>query len=1223
MTPLRDLLDLPPSVRKGDFVQALAAGIQHPRETVECYALTPALLESFHKALSIIGAAVKTGRSQAAFLHGSFGAGKSHFLAVLDLLLANNPDAWARGEFHAFRNDHAWIEGAKVLQLPMVLTEAESIEGRVFQAYIHWLRDNHPDAPVPALFRDVELFDNAVSFRDTMGAPAFFARLNHSSADADGWGDIAAEEEWTAETFTAAMRSGDPEVRGRLFSALVRTVFPAFAAANHAWLDFDKGLEVLSQHAARLGYSAVVLYLDELFLWLGGQTSNLPFIQREVQKLAKLKEAQNEQRSIPIVGFISRQRDLSQFLGSEARGVDHATLDDSLNFNSGRFEEIILADSNLPAIVERRVVRPKDDAARDRLRGAFEKAWRGAGAARTTLIGTEGDEAAFRLVYPFSPALVEALVALADCLQRERTAIRLLMELLVDHVPDLDVDSGQIVPVGDVFDAIAGGEDAFDQVMKGRFDKARALYAEHFLPIIRRANQTESPEACQRLRADHPRRLGCSRCPKTACRNDNRLAKSALLSALVPGAGPFKGLTVKRLVHLNSGRIGAPVPGTEAQIAAQKLRIWASEIGALRVGDEADPSVTIRLDGVDLDPIRAKASEHNNPGNRKTTLRRLLFEALALPADSNTRDHTAVFGNTKRDGFVRFGNVREMSDSTFRLPTGKQWQIVIDYPFDESGHGPAEDLRRVENFRDGPGAALPDNTSLVWLPTFFSAQLERTLGDLVVLEEISRPGATYLSHLRPDDQARAKQEVGSLVSQKQDAVRSALSRAYGVATPIAGDGALDGSRSVDEHFFSLLPGHNVRGIIAPNLQIALERLVEELLIARYPHHPRYNEPVTTGKLDKIRGTIEKLLEAPGHRLNIAPAERKELQNIGDPLGIIQTTESAVLLQDGPFQRMEAERLRKAEERPSVRDARLYADPEDKRGLQRDASDLLVWLYALWSGRTLRRDDRTIEMPKLGTFGDELELARPELPTEDEWTRAITNAGHLFGLIPAGRFRSARNVSAFEAKLVETIRAATAARTLAAALSPRTTEWCEASENSERLRTALSVASLLDSLMALSGAAFFRSLAGAQVETSLAAGGKSIATAQAVQGALNANERWLNFESVRQLVGHASKGVLATALLADLQMLLVADEVNKPLVAGLDLLGRRAAEILRPPRRGDWKDVAEKDRTMEGTEDWEGQLARLVTELREVQLKSGSAVRLRVSAVIQQKDSDER
>ena len=42
----------------------------------------------------------------------------------------------------------------------------------------------------------------------------------------------------------------------------------------------------------------------------------------------------------------------------------------------------------------------------------------------------EGDRDAFRRVYPFSPALIDVLVGVSGFLQRERTALRLLLQLL-------------------------------------------------------------------------------------------------------------------------------------------------------------------------------------------------------------------------------------------------------------------------------------------------------------------------------------------------------------------------------------------------------------------------------------------------------------------------------------------------------------------------------------------------------------------------------------------------------------------------------------------------------------------------------------------------------------------------------------------------------------------------------------------------------------------------
>ena len=72
-------------------------------------------------------------------------------------------------------------------------------------------------------------------------------------------------------------------------------------------------------------------------------------------------------------------------------------------------------------------------------RVAFEQMRKAAGdKAWSTMLG-KLDAAAFRKLYPFSPALVEGLVALSNSLQRERTAIKLLTELLVEHIEDLQV----------------------------------------------------------------------------------------------------------------------------------------------------------------------------------------------------------------------------------------------------------------------------------------------------------------------------------------------------------------------------------------------------------------------------------------------------------------------------------------------------------------------------------------------------------------------------------------------------------------------------------------------------------------------------------------------------------------------------------------------------------------------------------------------------------------
>lgn len=1177
-TRVHDLLELPVAVRRGDFVQDLTGGISNPERTVKDYAITPKIVQTFEHALSIIDSALRDGRSQAAFLQGSFGAGKSHFMAFLDLMLADHPAPWSRGELHALRGKHDWIGRKKLLQLPIHMLGAQDMESKILGSYVVWVAANHPDAPTPALYADQGLFDDAHGFRARLGDEAFFGTLNGSVQQAaSGWGKLAQRREWDATSFDAAASAtyvGEKDrdaqsPRAKLFSDLVRTFFRSWTSQQGRFVDLDLGLGVMSRHAKSLGFDAVVLYLDELVLWLAGNSSDLPFVGREIQKMVKLKEAQDADRAIPIISFIAKQRDLKDFLGDQAQGAVRSELSRNISHHNGRFEEVKLADSNLPAIVAHRVVRPKDESSAQKLADDFARTWRAAGQAQSVLIGSEGDEADFKKVYPFSPALIEALVALSDCLQRERTAIRILMELLVHHLPDLEL--GRVVPVGDAFDALAESEDPIDDpVMKARFDRARSLYRESFLPIIRRQHNTDSPTACQRLREEHDRRLGCSGCAQKMCRNDNRLAKTLLMAALVPEAKPFKGLTVKRLAHLNHGTIASPIPGAEMQVVASRLRDWASQVGALRIGEQADPEVNIHLAGVDLQPILAQAAEADTAGARKNTMRRLLFQALELESDGTVIETEVSFHGTRRKGRVRYGNVREMDDTALTCPRDIEWQVIVDYPFDERGHGPEEDLRAVERYRDARPADAPPNPTVVWLPTFFSHALERELADLVVLEHIlDGDPRRYLGHLRVEDQSTTRADLTSLRAQKEALVKRTLAQAYGLA--MANDSTfLDQSRSVADHFIPLLGDLDIRAVLAGTMKDGFRQVIDTVLSKRYPHHPRFDGPVSVTRMERIGALVEKLLEERDHRMSAERNDRNDLRAYADPLGITETTDVAVVLRERPFQDLEQHRQQAGIDTPTIGRVRGWLDPQQTRGLPVEVQDLLISLYASWGGRTSQRDGRNFALPRLGQLPDDVELLRPELPTQAEWTEALNRAGDLFGVAIGARLLSPRNVSAFADKMREKLGEARDAADLPAALEPKLRDWADA-DDAPRLATARASASLVTQLSRVDGAALVRDLAGFTPKTSIAAMGRNFTTAAASKRLLQEDARWIVLGQVKALLGDAERGERAKLLLQDLGSLLAADEVNKMLADGLGDLTRRAGELLRgsskpePPR----------------------------------------------------------
>ncbi len=109
----------------------------------------------------------------------------------------------------------------------------------------------------------------------------------------------------------------------------------------------------------------------------------------------------------------------------------------------------------------------------------------------------------FRKVYPFSPALVQTLIAVSSVLQRERTALKVMMQLLVEQRDVLTV--GDIVPVGDLFDVIAHGDEAFSQEMAIHFDNAKRLYHQKLLPMLEKTHGRR--EELEKLPTDDPRRV--------------------------------------------------------------------------------------------------------------------------------------------------------------------------------------------------------------------------------------------------------------------------------------------------------------------------------------------------------------------------------------------------------------------------------------------------------------------------------------------------------------------------------------------------------------------------------------------------------------------------------------------------------------------------------------------------------------------------------------------
>lgn len=1162
MTQLvKDLLDLPDTVRKGDFVEKIVDAVAHAKRTADTFVVTPALAEAFDRALALVGSALRDGRSQAAYLHGSFGSGKSHFMALLSLLLSGNEEAWAKPELHPLRAKHGFVGKKRVLELHLHMVGQKNVESAVFGAYVELVQRLHPDATLPGLFADEELFADAKTLLDELGEERFFAPMNEGTVaggTADGWGQIAAADRWDRARFEAAMESSVPKEREALFSALAKTRFKS-ADAVGTYVDFDHGLAVLARHAKELGYDGVVLFLDELILWLAHRAAEHAWLHNEVQKMVKLVEAQQMHREVPIVSFIARQRDLADMVGEELAGAESARLHDSLEHWEGRFSTITLEDRNLPAIVEKRILRPKDEAAKKALDDAFATLRSKAAGSWDTLLGSESPEA-FRKLYPFSPALVEALVALSNSLQRQRTAIKLLVELLVEHMEDLTV--GEVMRVGDLFDVLAGGEDAADGVMRARFDAAKKLYEYELLPMIRAARGTGSAEKCQRMRLDHPVRLGCSNCPERGCRADNRLAKTLLIASLVPNVDALRELTVSRLVQLNHGSLRSPLPGGEAQLALTKLRDWAAEVGQIRLGTQQDPSVSVRLEGVSLKPILEAARDRDTPGARQRVVRDLLFEAMGIVEVADLdKEHTHVWRNTSRKGRVRFGNVRKMGPDQLSCAEEHDFQVVVDYPFDDPGYGPNDDEQVLLDFEEqGTGS-----WTAAWLPSFFSRDVNELLGDLVVLEHIlegRENRRTYLAHLRVEDRERAELDLENLRSQKKAKLFQAIEQAYGMRNDRPGD--VDPAASVTEHLRLLKPGAQLLRRQAATLADTLNAVIDALLDARYPRHPKLSRKLTAPFVESMLERFGQLADSEDKRI---PADRQTVADMGGTLGelgLVRAAENAILLMpDRTLQRIEQARNRERAERPTVAQVRRWIDEHGNMGLQVIAEDLVVRCYARAEARTFVLHGKRFTPDAKRAMPDEVELEKPDLPELAPWTQALSVAGTLFGIALPSRALHGDSLKRFEQALTEKLAAVSGpARQLPDALRMRLDER-GLSTDAPRLATAESGRALAEALEGLRGRQLVERLAAFEPKNSASALSRQLVQAA---HALEVVKNDLVFGPFAQL--EKSKDTIAGAseLLEKVDRALRQDELNVPL-AELRSLANAALALIQGTSAG--------------------------------------------------------
>ena len=1191
---LREVLDIPLQAGAEDYVLRLTDSIE-PDEvarTVDEYVVTPALAEAFDAALGLIAEALTSGVSRGAFLAGSFGSGKSHFMAILYALLRPGSAAKARAKTELqpviARHDDVLLD-KKVLPLAFHLIGAESLEQALFQGYIRQIARLHPGAPLPALHESDAILRDAERLRVRDGDERFFAGLNGGAAGgggADAWSRlIGSTGTWTAESYAAA-RAAEPgtEQRQLLVTALAEHYFSAYTQ-QASYVDLDTGLAAMAAHAKSLGYDAVVLFLDELVLWLAFSVQDREFFRRESQKLTKLVETGVGGRAIPLVSFVARQMDLRRwFADAGASGAEQEALDRAFRHQEGRFGTLVLGDDNLPYVANRRLLRRRADnpQAEQVISDAFSRLDRRSDIWDVLLDGVNtddrhrgADEAAFRLTYPFSPALVSTLRSLAGAMQRERTALKVMQQMLVSRRDTLTVDD--VVPVGDSYDYIVHGRDALDPQAAALFRSATALYRDKLRPILLAASNLTEEDA-----AGDPERL------PAAFRTDDRLAKTLLLSAVAPKVPALKELTAARLASLNHGSIRSPLPGSEAGIVLAKVREWNRKVPEIHIGgDPRNPVIRVQLSDVDYESVVENAKGEDNEGRRRELLKDLVREAIGIterdPDVFGAYAHPVVWRGSRRSVDVVFGNVREagwLTEDHFRARPGS-WRFVVDYPFDEAGHSAAEDLERVDRLAEG---GLKSRT-IVWLPRFLSEDRMREVRRLVILDWLlSGTGerwARHADHLSEVDRAQARAILESQRTGLREALRRAVQECYGAAAPSPGTLAEDAAH--DRVLVSLDAGFSPAAPVGADLAAAFGNLVDQAFTAIYPGHPRF-EPgeveVTVRDLAAVYAHVERAVADPERRVRLE-GDIAAVRRVANALQVGMAGETHYLFGDdrfpwgAEFERAATRDGAQPQDPVTVGQIRAWVDAmRPELGLRDDVADLVVLAWAALRQRAWYQHGSSIPAPRPGATRPDMELRPEPLPVPADWQAATSRAQVLFG-IQVNPYLTAAGLAQFTESLRTRVDAmADSAATLAQRVELAYQHLGLPDDRPGRLATARAGAALVEALhRAAGGVRLVEALAQAAVTPTDTAVAKSLSQAPAVTSAVD-TFRWDRLAPLRAAESQDDdNGRAAARVLTALRETLAADEFATRLGPALSqtddaifewLSGGQRAERVPPP-----------------------------------------------------------
>lgn len=960
MTTITEAFELPRAedIRAMGFVvklRELDPNSEEVEQLARDYVVTPAVEKELPRILDDMKQVFDRGEEYGRFIHGSFGSGKSHFMTMLSLLVEGATPAWKK--FRPLLNAHRDAKvskGAEAADHEAWLTKAGLLVVRIHMLSVRGKSTGFDRAVY-------EGFNAALKRRgkqpfEFLNVDAIFDEVRREAKEYGDivWKRLEAESIVGGREDFEAIASGSIQAKERFARTWLKYKGrdAADAGVDPRW---SEGLARMAEHAKAQGFGGIVLMIDEFLLWLA-EKSGQEFV-GEINNLNVIVDHNTGQRPSPIFVFVARQRNLQEFFPDL---VDESKIHEHLDHHAKRFEITKLQDVELRHIVRGRVLRPKDAK-------AVQAAVSALGDKHSKVLPAllaGGDIDYLRDVYPFHPALIEMLVDVTSLMQRERSALRLLYELLVVHYPTLPL--GEFLPVGSAFSAIfpESGVEASKKVELMQ-DIHHQYYSRLAPAMVQMAKAAE--EAGEQWPEERRRAL-------------DQLVKTVLLAEVSPRLKQG-GLTIERLVQLNAVDVEGETFRGQVRVAETDLLALSQRVPDLQVAGTGKTAIVRYVLGrVSLGEILGRArSKVDNPAQRFKVFWAALREALGV-ADTkgfeeggpNDGDWDLSWRRTKRRGRLKLGNVREMSYDDFATPDGT-FKILVDYPWDDPGHTVDEDRLRATNVRKNKGLVY----TVCWLPRHMSPTELGVLTELAAVRYLLSDAGQedLLETLGPQDKNKVLEQAGirekTLVGQLDELLKEVYIR-HGEFFALISD--VDSSRP--------------RETLAENL----EHIATLLMDRRYPQHPTF---LAEPKKQDLEALLGWMVDAGEGSVSVAYDESvgKVLKTLGQPLELVNLGQTKASLRlDSRYIKDVLQRT----DQDSVAWTPIADHLRETYGLQPQVVDLFLCFLCQKDHRALHEVDGEPIDVRIGMSPTtRIRLQRGKLVSAADWHRLRDLGNQLF------------------------------------------------------------------------------------------------------------------------------------------------------------------------------------------------------------------------------------